>query len=84
MKAVRVHAPGGAEALVVEEVPRPEPKAGEVLVRIEAAGVNFIDVYYRTGAYKAASFTLTLGHEGAGLVEAVGSGVTTLKAGDRV
>jgi NADPH2:quinone reductase len=84
MKAVRIQAPGGAEALVLEDVPRPEPKAGEALVRIEAAGVNFIDVYFRTGAYKAASFPLTLGQEGAGVVEAVGSGVSNVKSGDRV
>ena len=84
MKAVRIHAPGGAEALVVEEIPRPEPRPGEALVRIEAAGVNFIDVYFRMGAYKAASFPMTLGQEGAGTVEAVGAGVSTVKPGDRV
>src|SRR5512141_2590916 len=84
MKAVRIHAPGGAEALVLEDVPRPQPKPGEALVRMEAAGVNFIDVYFRTGAYKAVSFPLTIGQEGAGVVEAVGDGASTVRPGDRV
>lgn len=84
MKAVRIHSTGGADALVVEDVPRPQPKPGEALVRMEAAGVNFIDVYYRTGAYKAASFPLTIGHEGAGVVEAVGDGASSVRLGDRV
>ena len=53
MKAIRVHAPGGPEVLRYEDVPEPAPKAGEALVRVEAAGVNFIDVYHRTGLYKA-------------------------------
>ncbi len=83
MKAVRVHAPGGPEALVFEDVPEPNPKAGEVLVRVEAAGVNFIDVYHRTGLYKIA-MPDTLGREGAGTVEAVGPDVTDFSPGDRV
>src|SRR5262245_19535228 len=83
MKAVRIAAPGGAEALRFEEVPRPEPKEGEALVRVEAAGVNFIDVYHRTGAYKGA-FPLTLGVEGAGTVVELGRGVSGLRVGDRV
>lgn len=83
MKAIRVSAAGGPEALRLEEVARPEPKEGEALVRIEAAGVNFIDVYYRTGQYKA-PFPMTLGMEGAGTVEAVGPKVTGLSPGDRV
>jgi NADPH2:quinone reductase len=64
-------------------VPRPEPKPGEAVVRIEAAGLNYIDVYFRTGAYKA-SFPLTLGQEGSGTVAAVGDGVTAIRVGDRV
>ena len=84
MKAVRAQAPGGAEALTLEDVSRPEPKAGEALVRIEAAGVNFIDVYFRTGAYKAAAFPMTLGQEGAGVVDAVGPGVSQVDVGERV
>src|SRR5690242_7011009 len=83
MKAIRVHAPGGIEALRFEDVPEPAPKAGEALVRIEAAGVNFIDVYHRTGLYKS-SLPATLGQEGAGVVEAVGPGVTDPRPGERV
>jgi len=83
MKAVRAQSPGGPEVLRYEDVPRPEPKAGEAVVKIEAAGLNYIDVYYRTGAYKA-SFPLTLGQEGAGTVAAVGPDVTNVHVGDRV
>lgn len=83
MKAIRVAATGGPEALTYEEVAVPVPKEGEALVRIEAAGVNFIDVYHRTGAYKGA-LPMTLGVEGAGSVEAVGPGVTGVSPGDRV
>src|SRR5262249_2247049 len=83
MKAIRVHAPGGQEAMVWEEIPMPEPKAGEALVRIEAAGVNFIDVYHRTGQYKA-PLPLTLGTEGAGRVEKLGPGTSEVSVGDRV
>jgi NADPH2:quinone reductase len=83
MKAVRAQAAGGPEVLRYEEVPRPEPKPGEAVVKIEAAGLNYIDVYFRTGAYKG-SFPLTLGVEGAGTVAAVGDGVTIIRVGDRV
>ncbi len=83
MKAIRAHAPGGPEVLRYEDVARPEPKAGEAVVKIEAAGLNYIDVYFRTGAYKA-SFPLTLGQEGAGTVAAVGPDVTGVRVGDRV
>lgn len=83
MKAIRVSEAGGPEAMRLEEIPVPEPKAGEALVRIEAAGVNFIDVYHRTGAY-AASHPFTLGGEGAGRVERIGPGVTGVQPGDRV
>jgi len=83
MKAVRIHAPGGPEALRYEDVPRPEAKAGEAVVKVEAAGLNYIDVYHRTGAYKGA-FPLTLGVEGAGTVAAVGPGVAAVRPGDRV
>ena len=83
MKAIRVHSPGGPEVLRFEDVPEPEPKPGEARVRVEAAGVNFIDVYHRTGQYKV-NLPGTLGQEGAGVVEAVGEGVTTVAAGDRV
>lgn len=69
--------------MAVVELPTPSPGAGEVLVRIEAAGVNFIDVYFRSGVYPR-EVPFGLGDEGAGVVEAVGAGVTDLKVGDRV
>ncbi|MGA7992981.1 MAG: quinone oxidoreductase [Thermoanaerobaculia bacterium] len=84
MKAIRVHVPGGPEALRYEDVPDPSPKAGEALVRVEAAGVNFIEVYFRTGVYKPAGHPFTPGGEAAGVVEAVGPGVTEVGLGDRV
>lgn len=83
MKAIRIHAPGGPEALRYEDVGEPTPKAGEALVKIDAAGLNYIDVYYRTGLYKAA-LPLTLGLEGGGTVTAVGPGVAEVKVGDQV
>jgi NADPH:quinone reductase len=83
MKAVRVHTPGGVEALQYEDVATPTPKAGETLVKIEAVGVNFIDIYIRSGLYKN-PLPLTLGQEGAGTVEAVGANVTEVQVGDRV
>jgi NADPH2:quinone reductase len=84
MKAIRVSAPGGPEALRLEEVADPSPKAGEALVRVEAIGLNFIDVYFRLGLYKPAGYPFTPGGEIAGTVESVGSGVTGVKPGDRV
>src|SRR4029453_91451 len=83
MKAIRVHTPGGPEALKYEDVPAPAPGAGQVAVKVEASGVNYIDVYFRTGAYRAA-LPLTIGLEGAGTVTALGPGVTDVKVGDRV
>src|SRR5205809_6012676 len=83
MKAIRVHAPGGQEALRYEEIERAAPGPGQVLVKIEAAGVNFIDVYQRTGLYKV-PLPFTLGQEAAGIVTALGPGVTDPKVGDRV
>jgi NADPH2:quinone reductase len=83
MRAVRVHQPGGPEVLSYEEVPTPEPKAGEALVEVHAAGVNFIDVYKRTGLYRL-PLPATIGEEGAGKVVAVGDGVTDVRVGDRV
>ena len=83
MKAVRVHAPGGPEALKYEDVPEPTPKAGEVVVKIDAAGLNYIDVYQRSGLYKL-DLPLTLGLEAGGTVTAVGAGVTEVKVGDKV
>src|SRR5438477_7490710 len=83
MKAIRVHTPGGPEALRLEDVPEPKPEAGQAVVKIEAAGVNFIDVYQRTGLYKV-PLPFTLGQEAAGSVAAVGPGVKEPKVGDRV
>ena len=83
MKAVRVHKYGGPEVLTLEEIPVPEPKAGEARVKIEAIGVNYIDVYQRTGLYPLQT-PFTLGTEGAGIVDAVGPNVTEVKKGERV
>jgi len=83
MKAVRVHTPGGPDALKYEDVPDPVAGSGQAVVKLGASGVNYIDVYFRTGQYKAA-LPLTVGLEGAGTVSAVGSGVTDVKVGDRV
>src|SRR5437660_2138245 len=83
MKAIRVHTPGGPEALRYEDVPQPVAGPGEVLVKIEAAGVNFIDVYQRNGHCKG-PVPLTLGLEAAGTVAAVAVGVAEAKVGDRV
>src|SRR5436305_14676290 len=83
MTAIRVHTQGGPEALRLEDIPEPKPEAGQAVVKIEAAGVNFIDVYQRTGLYKV-PMPFTLGQEAAGSVAAVGPGVTEPKVGDRV
>jgi NADPH2:quinone reductase len=83
MRAVRVHEYGGPEAMRVETVEVPRPGPGEALVRLEAAGVNFIDVYKRTGLYKV-PLPSTPGEEGAGTVAAVGEGVAEARVGDRV
>jgi NADPH2:quinone reductase len=83
MKAIRVHTPGGPDVMKLEAQPDPTPAAGQAVVKIEAAGVNYIDVYFRTGLYKA-PVPLTVGLEAAGTVTAVGPGVTDLKPGDRV
>jgi NADPH2:quinone reductase len=83
MKHIQVSKNGGPEELKIVESPTPQPGPGQALVKIAASGVNFIDVYFRTGLYKA-DLPFTPGNEGAGTVEAVGSGVTDLKPGDRV
>jgi len=83
MKAIRIHTPGGPEALRLEDLPVSAPRAGEALVRVAAAGVNFIDVYQRTGFYPIPT-PFTLGQEAAGTVEAVGEGVSLVTPGDRV
>jgi NADPH:quinone reductase len=83
MKAVRVHTPGGPEALKFEDVPEPTPKPGEAVVKVDAAGLNYIDVYQRSGLYKL-DMPLTLGLEAGGTVTAIGQGVTEVKVGDKV
>lgn len=84
INAIRVHQTGGPEVLQYEQIEIGEPGAGEAKVRHEAIGLNFIDVYFRTGLYKAAQMPFTPGNEGAGIVVAVGSGVENLQVGDRV
>jgi len=83
MKAIRIHAFGGPEVYRYEEVPDPAPGAGQALIAIEAVGVNFIEVYQRTGLYPVA-LPATPGSEAAGTVVAVGPGATEFRAGDRV
>jgi NADPH2:quinone reductase len=83
MKAIQVKQPGGPEAMELVDLPVPQPKADEAVVKLSASGVNFIDVYIREGRYKALPPFL-LGQEGAGVVNAVGSHVTLVKNGDRV
>jgi NADPH:quinone reductase len=83
MKAVVADPLGGPENLKYVDLPKPDPGEGEALVKIEAAGVNFIDVYFRTGLYKAPETPVRLGSEGAGTIEAVGKGVT-FRPGQRV
>ena len=83
MKAIQVKQPGGPEQLELVDIPVPRPAANQALVRIAASGVNFIDIYFRTGHYKA-DFPLTPGSEAAGTVEAVGSEVAEVAPGDRV
>jgi NADPH2:quinone reductase len=83
MKAIQIHETGGPEVLQLDELPIPQPGAGQVLIRVEAVGVNFIELYFRKGVYKAA-LPLTLGSEAAGTVEELGPGVTGFTAGDAV
>jgi NADPH:quinone reductase len=83
MKAIRIAAPGGSDVMKLEEIPTPKPGKGELLVKLTAAGLNYIDTYQRSGMYKM-PLPFTPGNEGAGHVEAVGEGVTGFKAGDAV
>ncbi|HTJ88770.1 MAG TPA: quinone oxidoreductase [Acidocella sp.] len=82
-KAIRIHANGGPEVMKWEQVPTPQPGPNEALIHHEAVGLNYIDVYFRTGLYKA-PLPATIGMEGAGVVLEVGEAVKGLKAGDRV
>jgi NADPH2:quinone reductase len=83
MRAIQITKPGDASVLELKDLPTPTPGAGEALVNLKAAGLNFIDIYIRTGRY-VRPLPLIPGLEGAGIVEAVGSGVTEVKPGDRV
>jgi NADPH2:quinone reductase len=83
-KAVRIHRPGGPEVLVYEDVELASPGPGDASVRQEAIGLNFIDTYQRSGLYPLPELPWTLGMEGAGIVEAVGEGVSEVAVGDRV
>jgi NADPH2:quinone reductase len=83
MKAIQVPKTGGAEVLTLVEIPAPKPKPNEVLVKISAAGVNYVDVYYREGRYPITP-PFILGQEAGGVVSEVGSEVKEFKAGDRV
>jgi NADPH2:quinone reductase len=83
MKAIQVKQVGGPELMELVELPVPQPKPNEVVVKIAASGVNFVDVYYREGRYEA-PLPLVVGQEAAGTVSTVGSEVTSVKVGDRV
>jgi NADPH2:quinone reductase len=83
MKAVRIEQFGGLDAMKYEEIPLPEPGDGEVRVKIEVIGVNFLDIYQRMGRYQG-PLPFTLGQEAAGTVDAVGAHVTNVKVGDHV
>ena len=83
MKAIQIHETGGPEVLKLAELPIPQPGPGQVLIRVEATGVNFIEIYFRKGPYKA-SLPLVPGSEAAGTVEELGPGVTGFAAGDAV
>lgn len=83
MHAIRVHETGGPEVLQYEEVATPEPGTGEARLRLEAIGVNFIDLYHRSGQYKL-PLPFIPGEEAAGVIDAIGPDVTEVKVGDRV
>ena len=83
-KAIRIHQTGGPDMMLWEDVEVGAPGPGEVRIRHEAVGLNFIDVYFRTGLYPVASLPFTPGMEGAGVVEATGEGVDAVAEGDRV
>ncbi|MBC7799015.1 MAG: quinone oxidoreductase [Gemmatimonadaceae bacterium] len=82
--AIRIHAQGGPEVMRWDDLPTPDPGPGEVLIRQTAVGLNYIDVYFRSGLYKVPTLPAVLGMEAAGVVRAVGSDVTDIAVGDRV
>jgi NADPH:quinone reductase len=83
MKAIQIRQTGGPDVMALVDIPVPQPGPGAALVKVRASGVNFIDVYYREGRYKA-DLPFILGQEGAGIVEKVGAGVSDVKPGDAV
>src|SRR6266851_2351430 len=83
MKLIQTSKTGGPEEMKLVDAPKPSPGPNQALIRVAASGVNFIDVYFRIGLYKA-DLPFTPGNEASGTVEAVGAGVTDLQAGDRV
>src|SRR4051794_20537260 len=83
MKAIQVNVPGGPDHLQLVDIPTPQPGPGQALVRIAASGVNFIDIYFRSGLYKSDN-PIAIGSEAAGTVASLGEGVTELAVGDRV
>ena len=83
MKAVRIHQQGGPENLIYEELPMPEPGEGQARIKVEAIGVNYVDIYQRSGLYPLPTPFVT-GSEAAGIVDAIGSGIREVKVGDRV
>src|SRR5262245_66684223 len=83
MRAIRVSATGGPDALQLEDIPISEPGPGQVRIKVEAAGVNFVEIYQRKGQYKL-PLPFTPGGEAAGPVDAVGPDVTDLQVGQRV
>ena len=84
MRAIAIDHNGGPEVFELREVPEPALQPGQALVKLQATGVNFIDVYFRMGTYKAPQFPLIVGQEGAGIVSAIADGVTAVAVGDRV
>ena len=83
-QAIRIHELGGPDVLTWESVDVREPGPGEALIRQTAVGLNYIDIYHRTGTYPLPTMPAILGNEAAGVVESIGDGVTELKIGDRV
>src|SRR5215475_13783597 len=84
MKAVRIHAFGGPEVVTYEDIPQPVPKAHEVLLQVTSTCVNYADVQWRLGNYVDRTLPATLGREAAGIIAAVGPGVTTLQVGQPI
>src|SRR5579862_5589634 len=84
MQAIRIKKPGGIEELHIEECEKPAYGDNDILIQIKAAGINYIDIYTRTGLYKPSSYPYTPGKEGSGVVAAIGKNVNDFKIGDRV